>query len=91
MLEYFSLSEVIHILELDVRQCLKWKKHRYIYPSIEKTFGKKQVEIYTRWDVYGVKIFEILLNQMAFDTEFAREFYNLWQMFPSLLQPPRKS
>ena len=58
----FIIKDVITILAIPRERFKEWVFRGYIKPSLQKAEGTGTKNIYSRFDLYAIKLFDLLLN-----------------------------
>lgn len=82
MREAFAKGQLAKILDLDSRLLDKWIQRGYLYPSILQADGSGYRHVFSRDDLYALRLF-MRLNALKFDRAEAAELSDSDKSTPS--------
>ena len=72
MKDAFSTFDIAKTLKIKRERLKDWQTRGYIKPSIQEARGRGTKNLFSRWDVYMIKLFEHMVNR-GFSREQAAE------------------
>jgi hypothetical protein len=91
MKQKFTIKDVIKALDIPRERFKEWIFRGYIEPSIQKAEGPGSKNLYSRFDLYAIRLFDYLLKKDFFRREASFIVNNLFRRLPpDALDTPSK-
>ena len=74
----YSIVDIVKKLGIPGERLRDWMNRCFVLTNVQKAAGQKTKAIFNRLDVYGIALFEYLVEERSFSNEEAAKFTKLW-------------